>query len=316
MTWGQIRFQIRQTAPELALQLIDEWMNGRYEQVLEAADWTGIRARATLATIAAYQSTTDTVTLTVGSTAVLGVGTAWLVGIVGMRFYRTGDTTVYTVGGWTDGTHLSLDRPYEGLGSDAAGTVYSLAGYVFMQNVYALPSDCRSVERVLDAAFLTPLFPLTPAGLDASAGTRALVGEPDCYAEIEDSPEASTPVLHQVEFYPPPLSARGYTVEYLRAAFAFDGQNLTQSPLPFVSSTVLLYGVRADVALAAGKMAVAQGYEMKFQEELKRLILVEFAQRRQKAPMQMADRFTRHRAARSMRGLGTTWRGGTPGGAA
>ncbi len=313
MNWGQIRFQILQSTPGLNLDLVDAWMNTRYEQVLEATDWTGIRARSTLTTQAAYQSSTDSVTLTVGSTAVVGVGTAWLIGIVGQRFYRTGDAAIYTVAGWTDATHLTLDRPYEGNGTDAPATAYAGSAYVLMQNVYALPSDCRSVERILDADSNVPLVPLTPAALDASAGTRALVGDPDCYAEIEDSPEASPPVLHQVELYPPPTYARGYTVEYLRAAYSFDGLNLTQSPLPFVSASVLLYGVRADVAAFQGKLPQAQLYELKFQEELKRLLLVEHAFRRQKGTLRMADRFTRHRLARSTRGTGA-WRGGTPGG--
>jgi hypothetical protein len=303
-----------QTAPDASINVVDEFLNTRYEQVLEATDWTGLRSRSTLETQAAYQSATDTATLTVGSSAVVGVGTAWTSARIGQKFYRTGDTPVYTVAAWTDGTHLTLDRAYEGNGSDAAGVVYAGSAYVFMQNVYALPSDCRSVERILDADSNMPLVPLTPAALDASAGTRALVADPDCYAEIEDSPESAPPVLHQVELYPPPLYARGFTVEYLRAAFSFNGLNLTQSPLPFVSSSVLLYGVRADVAAFQGKLPLAQMYEAKFQEELKRLLLVEHAFRRQKGTLQMAGRFTRHRLARSTRGLNTAWRG-DPGGA-
>ena len=315
MTWGQLRFTALQGTPGLSLDLLDAWLNGRYEQVLEATDWTGIHARATVATQAAYQSTTDTVTLTVGSAAVAG---EWDGSVVGQKFFRPGDMVLYTVAS-ASGTQLILDRPYEGNGADGPGTVYAGSAYVLMQNVYALPADCRAVEAILDPVTGFPLTGFTPADLDASAGPRTMVEDPTSYAVQEDTPEAaSTPLgntSHQVELYPPPKLARGYTVEYLRAAFGFDGTNLAQSPLPFVSQSVLLFGVRADIAVWQNKLPQAAAYEAKFQEELKRLLMVEHSQRRAKPKFQMADRFTRHRLERASRGFSDGWRGGTPGGA-
>lgn len=314
MTWAQLRFQLIQSGPGTSLDLLESWLNTRYEQVLEATDWTGIRARATLTTQAAYQSGTDTVTLTVGNPTVTGVGTSWDGTLVGRRFYRPGDTALYTVAVVSGPNTLTLDRVYEGNGTDATGTVYAGSAYVFMQNVYPLPSDCRSVDRILDPVTGLPLTAFSAAELDAAVGPRTNVGYPHFYAEIEDSAEAAPPVLHQVEMYPAPANARGFTVEYLRASYALDGTNLSQSPLPFVSASVLLFGARADLYTHLGKIAQAAVYEAKFEEELKRLLLVEHAQRREKPTMRMADRFTRHRLARASRGLNTTWRGGEPGG--
>jgi hypothetical protein len=318
MTWGQLRFTLLQSTPGLSLDLLDTWLNSRYESVLGASDWTGIHARATIQTQASYQSTTDTATLTIGSTDVVGVGTSWGTSwpavTVGSKFYRTGDTPIYTVTACVSAVDLTLDRPYEGNGVDEPGTVYAGAGYVLMQNIYPLPADCRAVESILDAVTGFPLTGFTQAELDASAGPRNTVEDPQCYAMQEDSPESAGNPLHQVELYPPPKMARGYTVEYLRAAYAFDGTNLAQSPLPFVSQSILLYGVRADIAVWQGKLPAAQIYEAKFQEELKRLLMIEHSQRRSKPKFQMADRFTRHRLARSSRGFSNGWRGGEPGG--
>jgi hypothetical protein len=199
---------------------------------------------------------------------------------------------------------------------DAAATVYAASPYAFMQNVYALPADCRAVESILDAATAYPLQAMTQAQLDASAGPRTMVEDPQIYAVAEDSPEvyAGAPTLHQVELYPPPQRARGYTVEYLRAAYGFDGTNLAASPLPFVSQSILLFGVRADIAVWQGKLPAAQAYELKYQEELKRLLMIEHSQRRSKPKFVMADRFTRHRLERASRGFSNGWRGGQAGG--
>ena len=306
-TWGNLRFLLLQAAsgqtPAPSLDLIDSWLNSRYGQVLEANGWIGLRARTTLTTTAAYQSGTDTVTLTVGSAAVTGTGTSWTSGRIGMRFYRPGDTVIYTVTAVGGATSLTLDRPYEGNGVNAVGTVYAASGYVFHQDVYALPADARGIESVIDVVTGFPMQGFTQAELEQSIGPRTLIADPESYAEIEDTAEpASGATLHQLQFYPPPRFARGYTLEYLREANRFNGTNLAQSPLPFVSDTVLLNGVRADISIWQGNLTVAAAYEAKFREELQRLQLLEHSQRKKPARLQMADRFTRHRLARAERG--------------
>ena len=243
-------------------------------------------------------------TLTVGQSGVTGVGTAWTAAINGLKLYRPGDSVIYTVT-YVGSTALALDRAYEGNGIDAAGTVYAGAAYVLMQNVYALPADCRSIVTILDPVTGCPLTPFSKDQLDVSCGPRTMVNDPTSYAPYDDSSEANPPVLHQVEFFPPPLHARGLALEYLRAAFGFDGSNTTAAPLPWVSASVLLYGCRADVAAylatqgenAGPHLATAKMYEAKFQEELARLLRVEHQQRRLKVKIEMHQRFTRHRLA-------------------
>ena len=308
MTWGQLRFQLQQSSTGLALDLLDEWLNSRYEQVLAATDWTGRKTHVTIETQAAYQSAADTVTFTVGSTAVVGSGTLWSDSLDGQQIYRPGDEVIYTVASVADGTDLALDRPYEGNGVDAAGTVYAGSAYVLMQNVYALPADCESVSSILDPVSGFPLAELNKAQMDASAGPRAILGDPGAYALYDDTSQAAgDPVLHQVEFYPPPLHARGMIVSYACAAVGFDGISVGSSPLPFVSTAVLLNGVRADIAMHQGRLPAAALYERKFAEELGRLIMVDHMRRRGPVALGMAGRFTRHRLARVQRGLGNYW---------
>jgi hypothetical protein len=306
-TWGQLRLQLQTSAPGVSLDLIDEYLNTTYEQVLEATDWQGLKYHATVQTQAAYQSGTDTVTLTVGSAAVAGVATTWTTALVGQKFYRPGDSVIYTVTAVADNLDLTLDRPYEGNGVDAAATVYSASSYVFMQNVYAMPSDVRSIASILNPVTELPLGKMSKDQLDQSAGPRTLVSEPTMYAPIEDSNEASPPVIKQIELYPPPLYARGFVVEYVHTATGFDGGNTSGSPLPFISDTVLLAGCRAKIAVYLKDNASALLYKAEFREEKDQLLLVEFSQRRVKTPIRMASRFIRHRMARASRGRNNNW---------
>jgi len=290
--------------PEASLDLLDSHLNCRYTSVLEATDWTGLKAHATIQTVAAYQSIAggDTVTLTVGSNVVAGAGTAWTDAITGQNIYRPGDTTTY-VATYVSAVALTLDRPYEGLGVYPPGAVYAGTPYVFMTNVYDLPADLDAIVTLLNPISNLPMTGMTKDELDRSAGPRTLVANPRVYAETDDSAEPAPPgnappVLRQLELYPPPVWARGYPLEYLRNPYPFDGSNTSRSPLPFVTDKVLLEGVRSDLSTGAETLR----YEASFGRELARMLLVEHAQRRVKAPVRMADRFTRHRLGRVLRG--------------
>jgi hypothetical protein len=312
-TWGSLRIQIQQTAPGVSLDLIDGWLQARYTSVLSATDWADLKAHTSLQTQAAHQSTTDTVTATVGSAAVTGAGTTWSGAISGQAFYVPGDTVTY-IATYVSATSLTLDRPYEGKSGNPAGMVYAGSAYTLMQNVYALPADCKSVVTVLDPITNTPLTPLTKDGLDVYAGPRTRVGYPQAWAEYGNTPETNPPVAHQIELFPPPRDSRGFPLEYLRTANPFSGENTSDSPVPFISPAVLLFGVRADCAVHLEKYTQATGYELQFEKELGRLLLAEHSQRRTKTSLKMANRFTRHRLARLDRGQGTGWRGSNPGG--
>lgn len=317
-TWGQLRFRLQTAAPGVPVDLLDEYLNTRYEQVLESTDWQGLRYFYTIETQAAYQSASDSVTLTVGSNAVTGTGTSWaqqqLTDIP--QFYVPGDTVIYTAT-WVSSTQLTLDRGYEGNGSEAAGTVVSASPYVLMQNIYQLPTDVRSIVSIIDPVTGWPLNPMSKEELDASAGPRTLVNQqPVYYCAYQDSVESNPPVIHQVELFPPPQYARGYKLQYLHAATGFDGGNTSGSPMPWISDSVLLNGCRADIALylaaqdpktASAYIAQADRYEKLFLQELDRILLLEHAQKRQKRPAQMHPRFTRHRTIRATRPLNRNW---------
>lgn len=315
-TWGSLRFQLQKGAPGIDLDLLDSYLNSRYEQVLEKAEWSGVKQHFTLLTQAAYQSATDTVTATVGSPLIVGLGANFTSQLIGSRFYIPGDAVYYTVSAVADTLDLTLERPYEGRGTDPPGTVYAASPYVFMQHIYLLATDVGTVISLLDPVTGFPLLAMSKAELDASAGPRTLVNDPTSYAMYDDSSETTPPVLHQIELFPPPLYARGIPVEYKHVAAGFDGGSTSTAPFPWVSDTVLLEGCRADIAMyragqnpesASAFIAIAKGHEAKYQEALASALRVEYQQRRIKTPVKMAERFTRHRLSRAGRGLNNYW---------
>ncbi len=309
MTWGEIRHLLQLGAPTVPLDILDSAIRNRYDQVLRSGEWQGVKLTGTLTTVAAYESTTDTVTLTVGSTSVTGSGTAWNSTLIGRRFYRPGDRAVYTVSAVPGATSITLDRAYEGISGDDAGTVYSAAAYVLMQHIYALPAAAGGLLRVLDPETGEPLDERSDAELDAEVGPRTLIGTPGVWALRDDTAAG----LHQIEFYPPPSQARAYPISYLRSDYTWDGSSTTTSPVGWVTEAVLLAGARADVcmyragvaeteAAAASCMRQAQMHEAKFNEELARILRQEYQQRRKAPTLRMDSQFTRHRLERATRG--------------
>jgi len=317
-TWGQLRMILSTSAPGIPEDLLDSYLNNRYEQILEKAEWMGLNMHSVIRSIAAYSSGADHATLTEGQSIVVGTGTSWIASQAGLRFYVPGDTAVYTVASVEGPLALTLDRTYEARGTDVAGTVYALSSYVLMQNIYLLPTDVRTVVDVLSPITGLPMQRFSRAELAATSGTRAMIGEPQCYAVYDDSPEgAVSPVLHRIEFYPPPSYARGFDLEYVHEAVGFDGGSTANSPFPWIGDSVLLYGCQADISMhlarhaapgeAASHRGDAKNYEAKFQEGLASALRVEYQQRRPLSAVKMADRFTRHRMNRANRGYNNTW---------
>lgn len=322
-TWGQLNLLLTKSSPGVDAELIIGWLNSRYEQLLEAADWEGVKQPAVIETIAAIQSTaTSTATFTVGSTTVTFIGSiqpsaTW----IGEKLYRPGDTVQYTI----QDALGTLDRGFEALGIDPPGTIYAGSSYVVMQNIYQLPANCRTLVKgsVISPTTGIPMDQLSRIELARSAGVPNTIGDPEIYTVYGDTDAAGNPIMHQVEFYPPPKYPRGIPFEFVLSGIGFDGTNTNDSPLPFISDTALREGVEADACLylakqkpeqAAAFMVLAKGHEAKFQEERNTLLRIEFQQRRPQTTLQMASRFTRHRVARALRGRSTSWRGGTPGG--
>jgi hypothetical protein len=299
-SWGQLRLLLIAGAPGISPDLLDGYLNLRYGRILDFYPWTGLEAETTLQTAAAY--TAGTVTVSLGSDAIVGVGTAWTNALTGFGF-QIGNGGAWYTATITGLTTAMLGRDYEG----DSGTAL---GYSLFQNVYTLPADLKVILSITGSPWGEEnLLEWSGAQMEQSEDGMAL-GDAVYYALGEDTPETSPPVLHTVELYPAPLLARGYSLRYTKAAFGFTGENTADSILPWVSDECLLNGCRADIQAhlasqvnaenPAAHLQSARGYEALFGLGLAAMVRQDNLRRPQRA-MGMDRHYTRHRIRRVRR---------------
>lgn len=289
-TWGQLRLLLKQDAGTVSDDLIDGYLNTRYGDVMDRYPWKGLEVEGILQTTAAYQGGSASVTQ--GSAAVAGTGTTWTPAMSGLRFQALGAYAVYTFT-YVSATSGTLDRNYE----DESNAT---AGYWLFQDEYALPAATKTVLSVVSPWTGLPLEELTKGQVLAPVFRPGYPGTPEAYALAADSNENAPPVLHTLQFYPPPLVARGYPLRYQKATAGFGGTNTASAPLPFVTDNVLLCGCRADIKKKLKDYAGAQIEEQAYDRAVMTMIKLDVIRRGTAAP-QTAGVFSNYRLRRVIR---------------
>jgi hypothetical protein len=110
-TFEQLYKRILLWAPECPVPIAQECVNTAYSRALAAHSWTGLRGESAFSIPAPY--TTGTVTVTLDSSSVVGVGTTFTSAMTGRQLIVNGSAPFYTVT-FVDATHLTLDRNYSG----------------------------------------------------------------------------------------------------------------------------------------------------------------------------------------------------------
>ena len=245
MTYGQIKFQMKKMFPGVDLDLIELWINQRYDEILGELPWTRLNVESVLVTAAPFSD--GTVAVAQGSNSLTLTGSAWSSRMSGRAFRIAGQSEYYQFT-YADDTTATLDRPYEGPNSAAAG-------YSIFQAVYVLPADCRMLD---DNAF-SPLKRMDRSQLNQSDPWRVQSGKPGIFCSYMD--DASTPPRLQVELYPVPDSAVGLPFTYQS-----DGGDLSAAATilqVWIQSTALVSGVEAKIRrhlkdLAGSQLAAAE----------------------------------------------------------
>jgi hypothetical protein len=224
MTWGEIRAELAALIPGRGNDLLSAWMRRSYREILDQRDWMGLHADRILQTVAPHNA--GSISLTSGSTAVTGVGTAFTSAMTGRKIRATGGREWYTFT-YVSPTSGTLDRPYE-------GTSGTNLGYTIYQDTYTVAPEVKLVETMGGQG---------PQTLEFLRRLDFLTGEPQLWAPGNDTDESNPPVLHTVELWPAPQSAFGIPYRYLTAVYEFDGMNTSDSPLPWVSPDAIIAGV-------------------------------------------------------------------------
>lgn len=232
-TWGNIQYELDK-AIRLEEGLWKGYILTAYQQILDLRQWLGLREVFQLLTIPADR--VGTVTATQGSTAIVGVGTAWDPTLTRMRIQIAAGLETYGVE-FTSATTGVLDRVFES--EDVTGETFA----VYRQN-YALPQETKSVTRIIRPGYTKPLAKVDRGDM---LGHQLEFGDPIKWAMGLDV--GTDPAYKTVDLFYVPDLALVLNVEYQKAVEQFTGRNSNASPLPWVSDDAIILGAKMLAAM-------------------------------------------------------------------
>jgi hypothetical protein len=241
-TYGQVRLQLQQLLGGASLDLIDGWLQDRYQMMLDRLEWDRTETRATIQTEAEYA--TGTAGVTAGSIAITLAGGSWSQGL-DRRVFRVAEGPAYSFV-FVGAAAGRLDRMYEGA-TDAA------AGYRLNRAVYSLPPDCRVLNQVRMSGG-GELARLTMAEVNELYPDRINYGTPEVYIQRGD----------EIEFYPIPVVPKGVIFDYTAEQVVPDSSGVTL--LPWIRPGALKAGVQADAARFAKDYTGGREFEMQYEK--------------------------------------------------
>ena len=227
--WGRIHYELDKAMP-VEIGLWPGYILTAYQQILDARQWLGLTGVTKISTIPV--DVTGTITATLGSTAVTGVGTAWSTSSQRMQIQFADSLETYGIT-FSSATVGTLDRAFE------SDTVTGAAFTIYRQN-YALTEDVKSVTRVVRPGYTQPLDKIQR---DDMLRQPIVFGDSTKWAMGIDI--GTDPAYKSIDLWEIPLTAIGLNVEYQRAVEYYDGRNSTALPLPWVSDDAIILGAKA-----------------------------------------------------------------------
>lgn len=255
---------LRLHCPDLPYFLGVQFIRDRYRTALNYRNWSSARAETQILT--AVAKTAGTVTLTRGSAAVVGTGTAFAVTDVGRQFMANGRGPVFTVATYVSPTAITLDQVWSG-STGIAGSYAVLDAYA------TLPVDFGQFIAVLDPVRAWQLsFWITQDAINRRDAQRATMGDPWVLADLKRA-ATGAPVF---ELWPYTTTQRNYQVRYFKQLP--DLANPTDEPMWPITGDTLVRGALADLSLWPGTVERPNPMFGR-SEQLNRLYRAEFDQK-------------------------------------
>lgn len=271
--------------PEILLRYI----NNRCQAILSSHPWTRLNKTFTIQIPVKYD--TGTVAITNGATTVTLTGGTFTQAMDQRRIRIATDDSFYVLS-FTDGTHLELDRPYE-------GTSQTTAAFRIWQAVFGLPADVDYFKSISAPRLRINLKPRSRDWLNSEDPSRTQYGDLLLFVAYEDDATGQP----QIELYRGPEVAEGVTGEY-RAAFSLFGMDDQKRQFPdWLDTSVLFDGVEADLYALAGNVSMKQVKEADYKMGLQDAITQDISRMPSRA-MQMDEAWTWHRIERAVAGAG------------
>jgi len=264
-TYGEIRFRLIKLLPLVDLDIIEGWINDRYQQILDRVDWRRKLVVSTFQT--ASEHSDGTISATAKNAAVTGSGTNWTSEMDG-RMIRIAEGNEFYGFTYSSPTDATLDRGFEG--STGSGLSYRIN-----QNVIKMPLDVRLVQSVESFETGARLQRLSLVELNALDPKRSKYGSPTYWCPYMDA--HTDPPVVQIELYPVPTEVKGFRVEVIAEQDIPSGSSTTI--LPWVRPAALIAGVQADAAALAGNLAGASYYEAIFEKHVSEMGNIEARRR-------------------------------------
>jgi hypothetical protein len=225
-------------------------INDSYREICQFADWQFLLDRLDLPMFPAY--TTGTVTATVGSTTVTGVGTAWQTSWFGQKIILTGDQSEKEILQFNSPTQLTLRYPYNG-----SSTTIANVGYTIYQDTYPLNIGAGRDLMVLNPsqqwARLLKMDVYTFNNRTAYNRFQTAIG-PSVYTDAGADWNTLSPTYRQprLQFWPKPTALQEMVVQYFR--------NVT--PLAAVTDTTVLPPEFDEILLRLGTYRLKRRYQI------------------------------------------------------
>jgi hypothetical protein len=258
-TYGQVRVRIKTEFPSIQLDLIDGWIQDRYQEILAHLDWQRTERQAS--TEVEQEFTLGVVTVQPGSQMVsldISAGGAFLPKMDGWVM-RIAESELFTAA-FVDGAFVRLDRAWNGVASQSAFRLNKV--------FYPVPADCRILNQVRLAGAPYPLTRLTRAELNDWAPDRKQYGKPTHWSQVHDS---------LIEIYPIPTESGGlvldYTAELLQAMVA------STTLAPWVTPACITAGVRSDCLAFLKDYAGSDRAQRRFEQMRDDMVRTEASQR-------------------------------------
>lgn len=182
MSFLTLQNAVMRVAPNLLTLALTDYsnvpgiVNAAYRQILERKDWMCCTAQYNDVLQGTYS--TGTANVTFGSTAVVGVGTNWLLGppesLVG-KFFSVGQNPASRIDAVGTGVGLTLDSAY-------AGPTALAQTYTISAQRLQLPGDCEYIKAVNSQYW--PMSRTSMEQLDSMDPIRIWYGIPYVYADV------------------------------------------------------------------------------------------------------------------------------------
>ena len=238
---GQMVGRVTQWNPDAPSTEIRKWINDAYRSIIDLRRWTGLKIRGQVTVPNVYS--TGTIAVTLGSTSVVGTGTAFDATMVGRQLRAGFSTGFYNIAAVADATHLTLDLPW-GNASQAS------SGFTIMQTWISLGYNIKSIKTMVNQR----------------QGYRMIIGIPQKTLNLWDtwraslgwtwgvSPKEPTATGEpQWELYPAPTFQQVFPyIAYIQPA---DMVNDEDFPVPFIPTDMLILPAIANALVFRGPKA-------------------------------------------------------------